>query len=68
MHAVSYELFIKPKESAGCHQTLSHGWSLGRRLLLRDKVRCLGMRLHVHQDHCTQVTHVTSIKICHLLD
>ena len=23
MHTVSYEFLIKPKESAGCHQTLS---------------------------------------------
>ena len=35
MHTASYEFLMKPKESAGCHQTSPRGWGLGTRPVLR---------------------------------
>ena len=48
MHTASYEFLMKPKESAGCHQTLSARVGSGDETKLREELQWAGYYLSVH--------------------
>ena len=43
MHTVSYEFLMKPKESAGCHQTLSSRVGAGHETTPEEVVQVYGL-------------------------
>ena len=65
MRTASYEFLMKPKESAGCHQTFSRGWGLGMSLSAKGLVRTLRSEITLESRQLHVGIHVCNIAISH---